>query len=278
MGVSIKTFPYLRWGSAGVAGSLIGLAFVASANVCPAQTPGARPPEPVIQAPAPAAAGPASSASFTAIAIPDAPAATASLGGAEKPALIEAPAPAKNAPVMINGRPYTHPTAKEQFDDYARNTYGLPALAFTSVRAAVSQGRGKPEEWGQDWPGFGQRFGSASAVTVIDGNVRYGMEMLFKEDMRYIPCHGCSVKRKFENALLAEVTARHDSDGHRFFTLTPTVTDMTGPIIANSVWIPGHTAIDGFTGSRLIFAYRIAGHLFTEFVWERRHHDPPLPD
>jgi hypothetical protein len=238
--------------------------------VCAAQTQEASAAAAQVQSSAPAA--------LTAIAVPPAPASTDSIGSGEKAALVEAPAPAKSAPVMINGRPYKRPTAKEQFDDYARNTYGWPALAFTSVRAGVAQVRGKPEDWGQDWPGFGQRFGSAGAVTVIDGNVRYGMEMLFKEDMRYIPCHGCSVKRKFENALLAEITARHDSDGHRFFTLTPTVTDMTGPIIANSIWVPGHTAIDGFIGSRLIFAYRIGGHLFTEFVLERRHHDPPLPD
>jgi hypothetical protein len=181
-------------------------------------------------------------------------------------------------PEMLNGRPYTPPTPKQQFDDYAKNTYGWPALTFTSVRALVAEGRGKPEAWGQDWAGFGQRFGSAAAVTAIDGNVRYGMEMLLHEDMRYIPCHGCGVKRKVENALLAEVTARHDTDGHRFFTLTPTITDMTGPIVANACWIPGKSAIDGFTGTRLIFAYRIAGHLFTEFVLERRHHDDPLPN
>ena len=184
----------------------------------------------------------------------------------------------KRAPVMINGRPYVRPTPKEQFQDYLRDTYEWPALARVSARALYAQGRGKPTEWGQDWDGFGQRFGSAGAVTAIDGNVRYAMEMLFKEDMRYIPCHGCSKHRKLENALLAEITARHDSDGHRFFTLTPTITDMTGPIIANSIWVPGHTAIDGFTGSRLIFATRIGGHLFSEFVLERRHHDPKLPD
>jgi hypothetical protein len=213
-----------------------------------------------------------------AIMLPDAPANTRTLGSGAQPAMAATAINPKTAPVMINGRPYVHPTPKEQFDDYAKNTYGLPALMFTSVRAAVAQVRGKPEEWGQDWPGFGQRFGSASATTAIDGNVRYGMEMLFKEDMRYIPCHGCSIHRKIENALLAEVTARHDTNGHRFFTLTPTLSDMSGPMIANSVWIPGHTTIDGFTGSRLIFAYRIGGHLFTEFVLERRHHDPKLPD
>lgn len=221
--------------------------------------------------------GPNSSPSG-AIKLPNAPENTVSLGGGMQPSSAAITMQPKRAPVTINGRPYVRPTPKEQFDDYAKNTYGLPALAFTSVRALVAQGRGKPEEWGQDWPGFGQRFGSASATTAIDGNVRYGMEMLFKEDMRYIPCHGCSIHRKLENALLAEVTARHDSDGHRFFTLTPTLADMSGPMIANSVWIPGHTTIDGFIGSRMTVAYRIGGHLFTEFVLERRHHDPKLPD
>lgn len=192
-------------------------------------------------------------------------------------AVLTAPTPTKTA-VMINGRPYMRPTAREQFRDYLNDTYGLPGLARTAARALYAQGMDKPSAWGADWPGFGQRFGSAGAVTAIDGNVRYGMEMLFKEDMRYIPCHGCSIKRKIDNALLAEITARHDTDGHRFFTLTPTVTDMSGPLIANSIWIPGHTAIDGFLGSRLIFATRIGGHLFSEFVLERRHHDPKLPD
>jgi hypothetical protein len=219
-----------------------------------------------------------SAASPGAIKLPNAPENAGTLGGGMQPAVSATAIKPKSAAVMINGRPYVRPTPKQQFDDYAKNTYGWPALVFTSVRASVAQGRGKPEEWGQDWPGFGQRFGSASATTVIDGNVRYTMEMLFKEDMRYIPCHGCSAKRKLENALLAEVTARHDTDGHRFFTITPTLADMSGPMIANSVWIPGHTTIDGFTGSRLIFAYRIGGHLFTEFVLERRHHDPKLPD
>jgi hypothetical protein len=208
----------------------------------------------------------------SAVAVPPAPAATGSSF------FNQAQGKPKDAPVVINGRPYVRPTGREQFSDYLKDSYGLPALARTLARAFYAQGLDKPDEWGQDWAGFGQRFGSASAVTAIDGNVRYGMEMLFREDMRYIPCHGCSKKRKLENALLAEVTARHDSDGHRFFTLTPTVTDMSGPLIANSIWVPGHTTIDGFVGSRLIFATRIGGHLFTEFVLERRHHDPKLPD
>ena len=116
-------------------------------------------------------------------------------------------------PVMINGRPYVRPTNREQFIAYLKDSYGLPAFEAATFRSTYAQLRGKPEGWGQDWPGFGQRFGTAMAVSAINGNVRYGMEMLFHEDMRYIPCHGCTKKKKIENALLAEITARHDTDG-----------------------------------------------------------------
>jgi hypothetical protein len=211
--------------------------------------------------------------------LPDAPESGAAFAlKPDQPATGSAFTGKRDQPAIINGRPYVRPSRRDQFKDYLRDTYGLPALARTSVRAAYGQGMGKPDEWGQDWAGFGQRFGSSAAVTVIDGNARYGMETVFREDMRYIPCHGCSVKRKIENALLAEITARHDRDGHRFFTLTPLISDMTGPIIANSFWVPDHGPVDGVIGSRVSVATRIGGHLFTEFVLELRHHDQPLPD
>jgi hypothetical protein len=178
----------------------------------------------------------------------------------------------------INGRPYDQPSHKDQFFDYLRDSYGLPALARSTVRTLYEEARDKPSGWGQDFPGFAQRMGSNVAITAIDGNVRYGMETLFKEDMRYIPCHGCSVKRKIANALLSEVTARHDSDGHRFFTLTPAIADFSGPIIANATWYPNHDPFGGVVATRTVAATRVGAHLFTEFILERRHHDPKLED
>src|SRR5271170_3389059 len=182
-------------------------------------------------------------------------------------------------PVMINGRPYVRPTNRQQFIGYLKDSYGLTAFEGATFRSVYGQIRDKPDGWGQNWPGYGQRFGSAMAVSAINGNVRYGMETLFHEHMRYIPCHGCRAKKKIENALLAEVTARHDSDGHRFFTLTPTIADFSGPIIAHTIWLPQPSGpIDGVVAARLVFATRIGGHLFREFVLERRHTDPKLED
>jgi hypothetical protein len=178
----------------------------------------------------------------------------------------------------INGRPYQPPTHKEQFRDYLRDSYELPAFARSTVRTLYAEALDKPDKWGQDFPGFAQRFGSNVAITAIDGNVRFGMETVFHEDMRYIPCHGCSIRRKIGNALLAEFTARHDSDGRRFFTLTPVISDFSGPIIANASWYPDHDPLGGVISTRTVFATRVGGHLFTEFVLERRHRDTRIED
>jgi hypothetical protein len=185
------------------------------------------------------------------------------------------PAGAQSRVAIVNHRPYVPPTQHDLWHDYWQDTYGLGGWARTGIRAVYSQARGKPEGWGQDWPGFGQRFGSSAAVTSINGTVKLGMEELFHEDLRYIPCHGCSAKHKIENALLAEITARHETDGHRVFSLTPTIADFSGPIIVHASWYPGASAtpIDGVISARLVFATRIGTHLAREFLLERRHKD-----
>jgi hypothetical protein len=176
---------------------------------------------------------------------------------------------------IVNGRPYRPPTQRQLFRNYLTDSYGTTALANTTVRAVYSEIRGKPSGWGTDFPGFMQRFASAAGVSAINGNVRYGMEELFHEDLRYIPCHGCNLKHKIENALLAEITARHDSDGHRFFTLTPTIADFSGPILAHSLWYPnGFDPFAGVVATRTVFATRVGLHLVREFVLERFHKDP----
>jgi hypothetical protein len=177
---------------------------------------------------------------------------------------------------IVNGRPYDQPSTRDTLIYYAKDSYLLPALLGSTVRALYSEARDKPDGWGQDFPGYMQRFGANYAITAINGNVRLAMELTFHEDLRYIPCHGCKAKAKIENALLAEITARHDVDGHRFFTLTPTIADFSGPIIAHSYFYPGgFDPKGGVVSARLVFAVRIGQHLFREFVLERRHKDVP---
>lgn len=177
------------------------------------------------------------------------------------------------APHLVNGRPYAKPDEHALVADYLHDTYGLPGFARTTVRALYAEARGKPTEWGTDAAGFGQRYGSAFAVTAINGTVRYGFENALHEDLRYIACRGCGAKQKLENAFLSEVTARHGDDGHRSFSLTPTISEMSGPIITHTFWYPGKSAgpEQGAVVARTVFVTDVGGHLFREFIWERVH-------
>jgi hypothetical protein len=174
---------------------------------------------------------------------------------------------------LVNGRPYDQPSDIDKFMDYVNDTYEIPGITRSTVRALYAQYQGGPKDWGQDWTGFGKREGSSLGTTAISESVKLGMELVFHEDLRYIPCRGCSVKKKIGNAFLAEITARHDETGRRFFTLTPTVADFSGPIIAHSTWYPGSSRgpESGFVSARTYFATRIGSHLFEEFVWEKIH-------
>ncbi len=92
------------------------------------------------------------------------------------------------------GRPYDQPSAGDTFRDYLRDSYGLPALARTTVRALYSQGAASRTGWGTDFPASRSALRPSAGITAINGNVRYGMEVLFHEDLRYLACHGCGVQ------------------------------------------------------------------------------------
>jgi hypothetical protein len=173
---------------------------------------------------------------------------------------------------LVNGVPYDQPSGHDLFIFYLSDTYGLNGQVRTTIRALYSEAQQGPAGWGTDFPGFMQRFGSNEAITAINGTVRLGMEFVFHEDLRYLPCLHCSWKRKVANALLSEITARHGEDGRRFFSLTPAISDFSGPIIAHSLWYPdGFKPFDGVVAVRTVAAIRVGQHIAQEF-WIDRHH------
>lgn len=187
----------------------------------------------------------------------------------------EAEALRKSRLPYVNGVQYDQPSTKDLLIYYANDTYVLPGQAYTFARATFAFARAKPSQWGQDWAGFGQRLGAAEAVTAINGTTRLGMELAFHEDLRYIPCLHCSFKHKLENALLAEVTARHGEDGKRMFSLTPVVADFSGPILYHSTFAPeGFDPMAGVIGTRVVAVTRVGIHMAQEYWVEHRHkHD-----
>ena len=179
--------------------------------------------------------------------------------------------PLPDAPsALVNGRLYHKPTRREDFLAYRHELIGPRPFISAAVRSGIEQIRTVPVGWGQDFPGYAQRYGSAYAESAIDSSVRFGLAAALHEDVRYLICHKCSAGEKFENAFLAEFTARHGEDGHRSFSPTPLVAGFSGPLVAYSAWYPpGYDVRDAAKHASLGFTFRIVGHLIREFFFDK---------
>jgi hypothetical protein len=201
---------------------------------------------------------------FIAAFSPLASAQTASLPNA--PSVVEY----RRAGTMADGQLYRKPTAREDLRAYEHDLIGPRAFIAAAIRSGIEQIRPVPIGWGQDFPGYAQRYGSAYGEEAIDSSVRFGLAGVLHEDVRYLLCHGCSAKAKIENAFLSEFTARHGEDGHRSISLTPVVADFSGPIVAYSAWYPpGYETGDAAKHATFIVGTRIAFHIVREFLADR---------
>jgi len=181
-------------------------------------------------------------------------------------------------PTFVNGRPYHKPTRREDLRAYEHELIGPRPFISAAIRGAIEQIRPVPIGWGQDFPGYIQRFGSAYGEFAIDSSVRYALAGAFHEDVRYLICHGCSAGEKFKNAFLAEMTARHGEDGHRSFSLTPITAGFSGPLIAYAAWYPpGYTEGDAAKHAFLGFGFRIVGHIVREFLFDKDTKGAAIP-
>lgn len=188
------------------------------------------------------------------------------LGGkADAPDVTVAP-----AEPLVSGRFYKHCTGKEQFAEYFRDTYGYRSFLSAGVRAGIEQYNTVPTGWGQDTAGYFQRYGSAFGETAIERTVRYSLAAALHEDVRYLICHKCSFGEKLQNAVFSEFTARHGTDGHRVFSVTPIIGSVSGPLIAYSAWYPpGYGPDRAIKHVGLGVGTRIGFRLLQELVFDR---------
>jgi hypothetical protein len=172
---------------------------------------------------------------------------------------------------MVNGRPYHKPTRHDDLVAYRQELFGPRPFIAAGVRAGIEQLRTVPTGWGQDFPGYLQRYGSAYGEQSINSSVRFGLASLQHEDVRYLICHDCTAGQKVGNAFLAEFTARHGEDGHRTFSATPIVAGLSGPLVAYSVWYPpGYGPRQALQHATFGFGTRIAFHLVREFLADKQ--------
>ena len=197
----------------------------------------------------------------------------------QPPARTSPPKPAgtlPNAPsatiYMVNGRPYHQPTGEEQFHRYLTHTFGVGTLIRVSIRAGLEQLETVPTGWNQDAEGFGKRFGSSAAITVIDRTTEYALARALHEDVYYYVCHKCSVSDKFKNAIVSEFTAHRGVDGHRAPSVTHIIGNFSGPLIANTVWYPdGYGPKKGAESAGIGIVSSMGFNVVREFLFDKKN-------
>ena len=164
---------------------------------------------------------------------------------------------------------YVRPDAKTRRKRYINSMVGPFALARQVAGSGYATWRNSPEEWGDQWEGFGRRVASSFGKNVIKQTTIYGLDEAFKLDSSYYRSKDKSVGARIRNAVISPVTAR-DRNGKRVFGFPRIAGTYGSSMIAHEAWYPArYDWKDGLKGGSMSLGYGVLFNLFKEFVWKK---------
>jgi hypothetical protein len=164
---------------------------------------------------------------------------------------------------------YVRPDRKARFDRYVKSIFGPLSLGKTVLSAGWSTWRNSPEEWGDNWEGFGRRVASGMGKSVIKHSAIYGLDEALKYDSAYYRSKKKDVGSRVGNALISPVTAR-DKNGRRVIGVPRIVGTYTASIVAAETWYPSrYDYKDGLKNGTVSLGMNAAFNLIKEFVWKK---------
>jgi hypothetical protein len=172
-------------------------------------------------------------------------------------------------PAQTNANGYVRPDSNTRFKRYVNGMFGPVALGKNVVSAGWSTWRNSPEEWGDNWEGFGRRFASGLGKSVIKNTTSYALDETFKLDSHYYRSKNKDVGSKVRNALISPVTAR-DKNGKRVLGFPRIVGTYTASIVAAETWFPKrYDWKDGVKSGTISLGMNAAFNLVKEFIWKK---------
>lgn len=174
-----------------------------------------------------------------------------------------APPDALQIPNTQSAPPFT---VGDKFDYRVIQSFGLHGFGRAFLSAAIGQGLDSPKEWGQDFPGFAERYGSAFAGNLSRQTFAWVLESAFREDPRYFPSEDKSMKQRALNALKQVIVCKQD-DGAASFAYARVFSQFGAGQFIN-VWQPRSTGSvgDGFRRSFIGFGADAAYNFMQEFI------------
>jgi hypothetical protein len=163
---------------------------------------------------------------------------------------------------------YVRPDSKTRFKRYVNSMFGPVALGKTVASAGWGTWRNSPEEWGDQWEGFGRRVASGLGKSVIKNTTIYGLGEALKYDSRFYRSQKKDFGSRLGNALISPVTAR-DKNGKRVIGIPRIVGTYTSSIVAAETWYPDRYSYkNGLRSGTISLGFTAAFNVFKEFVWK----------
>jgi hypothetical protein len=94
----------------------------------------------------------------------------------------------------------------------ARHLFEVDNLVFAGVGAAFDQARDRPDEWGQGWGAFSDRYASHLGQYIVQRSIMFPVQAIDGEDTRYFRSKRASYGGRIGDAFLHTIW-RHDDSG-----------------------------------------------------------------
>jgi hypothetical protein len=161
---------------------------------------------------------------------------------------------------------YKRPDSKTRFKRYAKSVVGLEALAKNVIFAGYATWRNSPEEWGDNWEGFGRRVASGVGKSAIKGTTMYALDEAFKLDSAFYRSRKKGLGGRLGDALLSTFTARKP-DGRKVLGVPRIAGTYASSVIAAEAWYPKRFDYkDGLKSGTISLGLNAVFNVFKEFV------------
>lgn len=152
-----------------------------------------------------------------------------------------------------------------KFIYHVQASVGPLALVGAAAYAGFLQEADIPREWGQGGVGYGRRFGSTVANTVIRNGLAFGLDSTLHQDPRYFRSVDTGFWRRAKHALRGTILTHTDSGMETLSTWR--IGSAYGSAFLSNQWYPGrlNTVRLGIAEGSLQMGFDLANNLGAEF-------------
>ena len=187
-------------------------------------------------------------------------------GQAGAPDVPDAPAPMVTHPNGVT-TPYVQPSQEQKLDNYWNEAFGPNPMLATVFVAGWHQWRRVPPEWREGMAGYGERYGSDFASSVINMSTRYALARVFDEDTMYYRCACKGLGRRLRHSVVASIFVHQGADGHRAFALPAVAAPYAASFAEVYGWYPRrYDAEDAFRMGSYGVLWYVTWNVSLEFL------------